>query len=226
MDHEGGDAVGKALVNHKVPAIGQHRLVEPGDIPQKVVEARAGHPPGGVQVDAVKGLHDVHMVGNGEVGDQRLAKALNLHIGRVIGADGHGGIDDLGDDQHDFVDLLSQLVFPLLQVGQTVGVGLDLGLQSLGFGELGGVLLGLSHQDAYLFGFGVTGGAEILGLLNGLAVLGVQLQHLIHQGEFLILKFLFDIFLHGLGIFPDKANIQHGTAPQILNLIYCGTCFT
>src|SRR5699024_2381058 len=104
VDHEGGDAVGEALVDHEVPAVGQHGLMEPGNVPQEVVEALAGHPAGGVHVDAVKGLHDLSVVGDGEVGHHGVSEPLHLHVGGVVGADGHGGVDDLGDDQHDLVD--------------------------------------------------------------------------------------------------------------------------
>ena len=89
--------VGEALVDHEVPGVGQDGLVQAGNVAQQVVEAVAGHAAGGVQIDAVEALHDVHMVGDGIVGHHRLAEALDLHIVAVVGADGHAGIDHLGD---------------------------------------------------------------------------------------------------------------------------------
>ena len=76
--------------------------------------------------------------------------------------------------------------------------------------SLEGSFLDCPHQYAHLLALGVAGGAQFLGLLDGTAVLCVQLQHLIHQGELLFLKFLLDVLLHGVGIFPDKFNVQHG----------------
>ena len=210
VDHEGGDAEGEALVDHEVAGVGQHRLVEAGDVAHQVVEAGAGYPAGGVHVDAVEGLHDLGVVGDFKGGNRRLAEALYLYVAGVVGADGHGGIDDVGNLEQDAADLRGQLSLPVLQEGQPVGVGLDLGLQRLGLGQLGGVLLGLPHQYAHLLALGVAGGAQFLGLLDGAAVLCVQLQHLIHQGELLFLKFLLNVLLHGVGIFPDEFNVQHG----------------
>ena len=218
VDHEGGDAEGKALVDHKVPGVGQHALVEAGNVAHQIVEAVAGHAASRIHVDAVEGLHDLGVVGDVKVGGDRLTEALHLHIGGVIGADGHGGINDVGDLEHDVTDLLGQLRLQSLQLGQTVGVGLDLGLGLLSLLELGGVLLGLAHQDAHLLAEGVALGAQVLSLGNGGTVLAVQLQHFVHQGQLLILELLLDVFLYHVGVFPDKLDIQHG-----LFLQYC--CF-
>ena len=65
------------------------------------------------------------------------------------------------------------------------------------------VLLGLAHQYSNLLGEGVAGGAQILGLLNGIPVLPVQVQNSVHQGEFFALKLLFYIFLYHVGVFTD-----------------------
>ena len=109
VDHEGGDAEGEALVDHEVAGVGQHRLVEAGDVAHQVVEARAGYPAGGVHVDAVEGLHDLGVVGDFKGGGCCLAEALHLHVAGVVGADGHGGIDDVGDLEQDAADLRGQL---------------------------------------------------------------------------------------------------------------------
>ena len=73
-----------------------------------------------------------------------------------------------------------QLLLYLLQLGQTVGVGLDLGLGLLGLGQLGRVFLGLTHEHTHLFGQLVTQGAEVAGLLHGGAALGVDGHGLVH----------------------------------------------
>ena len=96
--------VGEALVDHEVTGVGQHRLVQPGDVAQQIVEAAAGHTAGGIQIDAVKALHDVGVVGHLEIRGLWLAEALHLHVAAVVGADGHAGVDDLGDHQHDLVE--------------------------------------------------------------------------------------------------------------------------
>ena len=107
-------------------------------------------------------------------------------------------------------DLGGQLGLLLLQLGQPVGVGLHLGLGLLGLLELGGVLLGLAHEHAHPLGQGVAAGPQLIGLADGGPVLGVQLQHLVHQGQLGVLELLLDVLLHKVGILPDKTNIQHG----------------
>ena len=92
-----GNTEGEALVDHKVSRIGQHRFMEPGNIPHEVVEAVAGDPAGSVHVDAVEGLHDLGVVGDLKVGDHRLTEALDFHIVAVVRADRDGGINDIGD---------------------------------------------------------------------------------------------------------------------------------
>ena len=108
------------------------------------------------------------------------------------------------------MELFLQLRLLFLQLCQAVRLFLHLLLDSLGLRQLGGVLLGLPHQYAHLLALGVAGGAQFLGLLDGAAVLCVQLQHLIYQRELLFLKLFFDVLLHGVGIFPDEFNVQHG----------------
>ena len=108
-----------------------------------------------------------------------------------------------------FADLLGQLGLLGLQLGQAVGVGLHLGLGLLGLRQLGGVLLGLAHEDAHLLGQAVPGGAQLLGLGHDGPVLFVQLQHLVHQGQLLVLELLLDVFFYQIGILPDQLDVQH-----------------
>ena len=212
VDHEGGDAVGEALVDHEVPAVGQHRLVEPGDVPQQVVESAAGDSAGGVQIDAVEGLHDVHVVGDGEVRHVALAEPLDLHVLTVVLADGHGGIDHLGNQQHVVMQLGLQLRLLLLQLRQAVRLLLDLGLDGLGLLQLGGILLGLAHQHADLLAQLIPVGAELVCLRNSRPAFGVQIQHFVHQGQLGVLEFLLDVLSYRIGVLPDEFDIQHDSS--------------
>ena len=128
MDHEGWDAVGEALADHKVPAIGQHGLVHPGDVAQQIVKPAAGHAACSVHIDAVEPLHNIRVVGYLKAGGLCLAEALHLHIAAVVLADGHGGVNDLGDDQHDLVQCGLGMFFFCLQLGHALGAGLDGGV--------------------------------------------------------------------------------------------------
>ena len=181
--------------------------MQPCNIAHQIVEAVAGHPARGVHIHALEALHDLGVVGDVKVRDHGLAEALHLYVGGVVGADGDRGVDDVGDDQHDFADLLGQLCFLLLQLGQTVRVGLHLGLGLLGLLELAGVLFGLSHQHTHLLAQGVPGGTELLGLRNHGAVLLVQLQYLVHQGELRVLEFLLYVFPDCVGVVSNEFDV-------------------
>ncbi len=206
-DHIGRDTEGKALVDHEVPGIGQHRLMEAGDIAQQVVEAVAGDPTGGVHINAAKPLHDLGMVGDVESGHSRFAEPLHLHVAAVVRADGHRGVDDIGDHHHDLVDLRLQVRLLLLQLRQPGGVGLDLLLGGLRLLELGRVLLGLTHQHAHLLAQGVALGPQLAGLGDGGPVFAVQRQDLVHQGELLLLVLLFDIFPDSVRVIPNEFDV-------------------
>jgi hypothetical protein len=155
------------------------------------------------------------VIGDLKVGHPGLAEALDLHVVGVVRADGHGGVDNLGDLEHPRVELRVQLALLALQLRQALGVGGDLGLGRVGLRLLGRVLLGLAHQHADLFGQLVAAGPELIGLRDGGAAPGVQVDDLVHQGQLGVLEFLFDVLSYGVGILPDKTDIQHGGSPHI-----------
>ena len=97
MDHKRRDAVSEALVNHEVSGIGQHSFMKSGDIAHQVIKAVAGHPSGGVHINAVEPLHDFRVVRNLKVRHCRFAEPLQLHICAVIRSNGHRWIDDIGN---------------------------------------------------------------------------------------------------------------------------------
>ena len=98
----------------------------------------------------------------------------------------------------------------LLQLGQPVGVGFHLGLGLLGLRQLTGVLLGLAHQHTHPLGQLVPLGPQVVGLVHGGPLLGVQGNDLVHQGELGVLEFLADVFFNSFRIVPDKFDIKHG----------------
>ena len=154
------------------------------------------------------------MVGNFKIGDLRLAETLDLDIAAVVRADGDARVDDVRDQQHDFVDALLVLLFKFLEFGEAVGVGLDGRLDLFGFLKLARVLLRLTHQHADLLRKGVAAGAQLARLGDGGTVLGVELDDLIDEGELFALELLLDVFLDQIGIFPQEFHIQHNDLPR------------
>lgn len=122
----------------------------------------------------------------------------------VVRTDGHAGVDHLGDRVHDLLDLGLQLGLLGLQLLQAVSLGRDLLLDFLGLGSLGGVFLGLAHQRADLLGQLVAVCAQVAGLTDGGAVLGVKRDDLIDEGQLGVLELFPDVFLDGVRVFTDK----------------------
>ncbi len=151
----------------------------------------------------------VAVVRDGIVRHNRLAEALDLDIVAVIGADGHAGIDHLG-----MVYMIS-LIFSSsspsfgLQLLQAVSLGRDLLLDFLGLGSLAGVLLGLTHQGADLLGQLIAVCAQVAGLADGGAVLGVKLDDLVYEGQLGVLNFflMFSLTASGFSRTKRMSNI-------------------
>ena len=125
----------------------------------------------------------------------------------VVGADGHAGVDHLGDRVHDLLNLGLQLGLLGFQLLQAVSLGGDLLLDFLGLGGLAGVLLSLAHQCADLLGQLVAVCAQVAGLADGGAVLGVELDDLIDEGQLGVLELFLDVFLDSVRVFTDKTNV-------------------
>ena len=215
VHHEGRDHVGEALIDHKVAGIGQHSLVQAGNVAQQIVETVAGHAACGVHIDAVKALHDLGVVRDGEIGDHRLTKALCFHVVGIIRADGHAGIDHLRDGVHDLLNACGQGLFFLFQLSHLVGVGLDGGIVGVDLSLqlsllcLIGALLQLAEQGTVGLAQLVAGSLEGFHFLQACAVLGILLDDLVHQRELCILKLLLDVFLDSVRVFTDKFDIKH-----------------
>ena len=222
VHHEGRDDIGEPLVDHEVAGIGQNSLVQAGDVAQQIVEAIAGHAACGVHINAVEALHDLGVVRDGEIGHDGLTEALCLNVVGVIGADGHAGVDHLGDGVHDLLDaggkrcLLGFQLCHLVCVGLDGGVvGVDLLLQ-LRLLCLVGALLQLAEQRAVGLAQLVAGSLEGFDLLQALTVLGVLLNDLVHEGELGVLELLLDVFLDRVRVLTDKFDIKH----DLLSLLY------
>ena len=225
VHHEGRDDVGEALVDHKVAGVGQHSLVQACDVAQQVVEAVASHAACGVHIDAVKALHDLGVVRDGEIRHHRLAEALCFHVIGIVRADGHAGVDHLGNGVHDLLNAGRQFLLFLLQLCHLVGVrldgsvvGIDLCLQ-LSLLCLVGALLQLTEQGAVGLAQLVAGSLQALNFLQALAVLCVLLDDFIHQRELGILELLLDVFLDSIRVVTDKFDIKH----DLLSLLYFGS---
>ena len=68
------------------------------------------------------------MMADGEIRHDRLAEALSLHVIGIVRADGHAGVDHLGNGVHDPLNAGRQCLLFLLQLCHLVGISLDGGV--------------------------------------------------------------------------------------------------
>ena len=127
----------------------------------------------------------------------------------VVGADGHAGVDHLGIVYMISLILACSSVSFGLQLLQAVSLGRDLLLDFLGLGSLVGSFLGLAHQRADLLGQLVAVCAQVAGLTDGGAVLGVKRDDLIDEGQLGVLNFflMFSLTASGFSRTKRMSNI-------------------
>ena len=144
------------------------------------------------------------MIGDVEIGHDRLAEALVFHIFAVIPADGDRGVDDIGDDHHALPELglqLADLLFKRLALGRHFVDGC--------LGLLGKLLFALGHMLADLLADGVPLIAQLVAAGGGPAALLVESGDLIDKGKLVELEFLADILFHKLRVGADKFDVDH-----------------
>ncbi len=174
----------------------------------QVIEAVSAGAARGIEIDAVQALHDVDVVRNLPFRHDRLAETLVFDVFAVVLADRNGRIDDLRNHEHALADFGGVFLLVLLQLRQLVLHFLDLRLDLLGL-----LALAPGHHAADLLAQLVALGAQIVRALNRLAVLLVQLQHLVHQRKLRVLELLFDVLANQFGIRADQIDIQHVDSP-------------
>ena len=164
------------------------------------------------------------MVRDGEIGHDRLTEALCFHVVGVVRADGHAGVDHLGDGVHDLLDAGRQSFLFLLQLCHLVGIGLDGGVVGVDLSlqlsllSLVVALLQLAEQRAVGLAQLVAGSLQGLDFLQALAVLGVLLDDFVNERELCILKLLLDVFLDRIRVVADKFDVKHDNSPYTLLL--------
>ena len=87
-DHKRRDIIGKAPVDHKITRVGKNRGMQQSDWPAEIIKPVAAGFTGTVKVNAVYLFHDIHMVRNFKIRNDRFTEPFQLHIFAVILADG------------------------------------------------------------------------------------------------------------------------------------------
>ena len=107
------------------------------------------------------------------------------------------------------MDTLCVVLLETLKLGEPVGLRLDLRLDLFSLLKLRGILLCLPHEHTDLLGEGVAACAQIACLGYGRAILRVEVEKLIHEGELRVLKLLFDVLFYCIGVFSYELNVEH-----------------
>ena len=195
-NHIGRNAVGEALVNHKITGIGKHCAVHTGNITHKIIEALAGNLSGGFFVNAVKFRHNIGMVGNFKIRVGLFTELLYLNVLAVILSYGNGGVYNVRNLHHKGFYLCFKLVFLRFKLRKALCLFGNKLLHLHGF-----LFFALSHKNADFLAHFVSVCAKLAGLRIGGALLLVKEDNLIHHGNLLILEFFSDVFFNKLGIF-------------------------
>ena len=209
-DHEGRDEIGEAAADHEIAGIGENCGGQPRDIAFQIVKAVAAGLARAVQVYPAQALHDIHVIGDFKVGHGRFAEALHFDVLAVVPADGHGLVDNIGDDEHPLADLFRKLRFKRFKRGQLRG-----DLAHFGLGALGLVPLAFRHQAADALADRIALAAQIVAAGLGVAELPVEVQHLVDEDELVVLKLFADIILYQFGVVSQQFDVQHTNLPFI-----------
>ena len=212
-DHIGGDAVGEALIDHKIAGIGQNGAVQAGDVTHQVIEAFTRNAACGLLVDAVELGHNIGVVGDLKIGVGLLTVLHNLDVFAVVLADGHRLVDDVGDLHHYFIKANLKLGLLDLKFLELIGLLGNEGLHFLGF-----IALALTHQGADLLADFVAVGAQVAGGDVGLQLLVIEGDGLVNEGQLGILELLADVLLYKFGVLPYEFDIEHKKLPLLLKI--------
>ena len=161
------------------------------DVAHQIIEAVTRNAACSVQIDTVEAFHDLRVVRNREIRNDRLAETLNLDVFAIVFADRHAGVDDIRDRHHDLGDFLGKLLLLCLKLSQTSCI---LGYFCLYF--LCFFLLSLCHQCTNLLGNLVFIGTKLICFCLCGTRLCVQFNHFINKWKLVILEFLLNVLFY------------------------------
>ena len=102
--------------------------MESRDVAHQIIEAVAGYAACAVQIDAVESIHNIGVIRNIKIRNNRLTVLLDLHIVSIIGSDRNRRIDDIGDHHHILEDDLIRFLLNGVELFKTLSHLIDLSL--------------------------------------------------------------------------------------------------
>ena len=193
-------------VYHEISGIWKNCRMKSCNVAHKIIEAVSWCSSCTVKINAVKAFHNVNVIWDLIIRNNRLAEFFNLYVLAVVLAYRNAWVDYVRDNEHSLT-YLSFKVFFLFS--HSVKLSTDSGNLSLYF--LSFVLLTLSHKTAYLLAHYLSFISQLVSFCLSCSVFLVKLSYLVNKNELFVLKLLFDVFLDKLRICTDKLNIYHFT---------------
>ena len=105
-DHKRRYTVSKSAVDHEISCVRDDCGMNSCDVTHQVIESVSGYLSCCIKVDAVETLHNVCVIWNLEIRNNRLAKFLDLYVAAIVFSDWNGRINDVRDGHHNLGNLL------------------------------------------------------------------------------------------------------------------------
>ena len=203
-NHERWDVIGESFVDHEISCICQNGGVQPCNISAQIIEAIAAGLSCSIQINTMQFLHNINMIRNREIGNNRFSKAFYFYIFAVVSADRYRWINEVWNLHHGFPNLAFQLCFQLLLFFQLCANCSNLCLYSFGF-----FLFALSHEAANLLAERLSLPTQRIALYLGFPVLLIHGNNFIDQRQLFVLELFLQVFFYQLRFSPEPFDINH-----------------
>ena len=165
------------------------------NISHQIVESISCHSSCSIKVNSVKRFHNLCMIRDFKIRNNRLSKSLYLNIFTVIFSDRYRRINNIWNDHHILFDLFFYLFFFFRKfIDSSVTLCYFL-FQCFCFFKLL-----LSHHCTNLFGGFIFLCTKCLYFLLDFSVSFIQFDHFIYQRKFFILKLILNILFYNIRI--------------------------
>ena len=190
-DHKWRNTVSKSTVNHEISCIGDYCRMNSCDVSHQIIETVSCNFSCSIEINSIKTFHNICMIWNLEIRNNRLAKLLDFYVAAIVFSDRYGWINDVWNSHHDLGDFLGKLLLLCLKLSQTSCI---LGYFCLYF--LCFFLLPLCHQCTNLLGNLVFIGTKLICFCLCGTRLCVQFNHFINKWKLVILEFLLNVLFY------------------------------
>ena len=210
-DHERRNAVCKSAIDHEISCICDNCAVQSCNIAHQIIESVPRYSVSRIQIDAIKAFHDIRMIWDLIIRNERIAKPLYFNVFTIIFTNRNRWVDHLRDDHHLFFEFCFYFFFAGRQLIDPGIVPGDFCFYFFCF-----IFKALPHELSDFLGNLVFICSECFHFRFDVSVFSIQSDHGINQRELLILILLPDIFFYSFCVLTNKFNVQHYFAPLLI----------